>query len=355
MSSIVDTPQEAAELELAPLLVRRPLEAYLDAHGLGEGPIEAETIGEGHSNVTFEISRGEDSWVLRRPPRPPLPPSAHDVLREARLLSAVESAPVRTPRVLATCADESVIGAPFYVMERVAGHVITWQIPEVLDTPEERHRIGDELIDTLVEIHAVDWEACGLEGYGKPTGYLDRQLRRFGGLWEHNKTRDVPTLDRLTTWLAEHRPESGKASIVHGDYRLGNVMFAPEAPARLIAIFDWELATIGDPLADVGYMLATWAQEGDPENAISALGGVTRGPGFPSREELVARYEERSGRSMSDVRWYMALALWKSAVFLEGSYKRRLAGTTEDPFFDLLEEGVPMIAERAWSLAQAGE
>jgi aminoglycoside phosphotransferase (APT) family kinase protein len=153
-------------------------------------------------------------------------------------------------------------------------------------------------------------------------------------------------------WLGEHRPDSGEATIVHGDYRLGNTMFAPGAPARLVAIFDWELATIGDPLADVGYLLATWAQEGDPQSPISALGGITRGPGFPSRAELVARYEAGSRRSMSDVPWYMTLALWKSAVFLEGSYKRRLAGTTDDPFFDLLETGVPQIAERAWEIAQ---
>ena len=145
----------------------------------------------------------------------------------------------------------------------------------------------------------------------------------------------------MTAWLGEHRPESGPATIVHGDYRLGNTMFAPDAPARLVAIFDWELATIGDPLADVGYLLATWAQPGDEENAIGMLGGITRRPGFPTRDELIARYEAGSGRSMSDVRWYMTLALWKSAVFLEGSYKRRLAGTTDDPFFDLLEIGVP--------------
>ena len=178
-----------------------------------------------------------------------------------------------------------------------------------------------------MEIHAVDWRACGLEGYGKPTGYLERQLRRFGGLWEHNRTRELPVLDRVTAWLGEHLPESGEATIVHGDYRLGNTMFAPGAPPRLIAIFDWELATIGDPLADVGYLVATWTQPGDGEDALFGLGAVTRRPGFPTRDELIARYEERSGRSMSDVRWYMTLALWKSAVFLEGSYKRRLAGT----------------------------
>ena len=349
VTAIVDTPEQAAALDLPPLLVRRPLEAFLDAQGLGSGPLEAEPVGEGHSNVTYLVHRDGGSWVLRRPPRPPLPPSAHDVLREARLLSAVQDADVRTPRVLATCDDEAIIGAPFYVMERVEGHVMTIDVPAAL--AGETRRIGEDLVDALVEIHAVDWRACGLEGYGKPTGYLDRQLRRFGGLWEHNRTRDLPVLERVTAWLAEHKPESGEATIVHGDYRLGNTMFAPEAPARLVAIFDWELATIGDPLADLGYLVATWSQADDPEDALRGLSAATRAPGFPTRDELVARYEERSGRSMSDVRWYMTLALWKSAVFLEGSYKRRLAGTTEDAFFDRLEAGVPLIAERAWATA----
>jgi aminoglycoside phosphotransferase (APT) family kinase protein len=215
----------------------------------------------------------------------------------------------------------------------------------------EEGRIGEELVDALVEVHAVDWRACGLDGYGKPTGYLERQLRRFGGLWEHNRTRELPVLERVSAWLAEHLPESGEATIVHGDYRLGNTMFARESPPRLNAIFDWELATIGDPLADVGYLVATWSQADDPEDAMRGLTAVTRQPGFPTRDELIARYEERSGRSMSDVRWYMTLALWKSAVFLEGSYKRRLAGRTEDAFFDLLEQGVPALADRAWRTA----
>ncbi|MDX6513441.1 MAG: hypothetical protein QOE36_2945 [Gaiellaceae bacterium] len=351
MSSIVDTPEEAAALELPPLLVRRPLEAYLDEHGLGSGALEAVSIGEGHSNLTYLVVREGAEFVLRRPPRPPLPPSAHDVLREARLLTAVHGQEIRTPRVLATCDDPSVIGSPFYVMEKVEGDVITTELPTALDTPEERRRIGEELVDSLVEVHAVDWEGCGLEGYGKPTGYLERQLRRFGGLWEHNKTRELPVLDEVTRWLAEHRPESGPATIVHGDYRLGNTMFAPGAPARLNAIFDWELATIGDPLADVGYMAATYAQPGEELNTIFSLGAVTTLEGFPTREELIARYEEGSGRSMRDVRWYTTLALWKSAVFLEGSYKRLLAGTTDDPFFEMLDRGVPELAERARRIA----
>ena len=278
--------------------------------------------------------------MLRRPPRPPLPPSAHDVLREASLLRALEQTTVRVPKVLATCDDETVIGAPFYLMERVEGTVINDTLPDGL-TPE---RTGEELIDALVEVHATDWQACGLEGFGKPTGYLARQVRRFTGLWEHNATRAIPALDEVTAWLGAHIPESGPATIVHGDYRLGNVMFTGD---RLSAIFDWELATIGDPLADVGYLLATWAQEGDPESTIASLTTVTRQSGFPTRDALVARYEEQSGRSMRALGWYTTLALWKSAIFLEGSYRRRLAGTTDDAFFDRLKEGVPEIAERA--------
>jgi aminoglycoside phosphotransferase (APT) family kinase protein len=352
VSAIVDTPEEAAKLELAPLLVRRPLEAYLDAQGLGSGPFDATEVGEGHSNITYLIQRAGCEVVLRRPPRPPLPPSAHDVLREARLLSAVESADVRTPRVLCCTDDDSIIGAPFYVMERIEGDVMTTSIPHDLDTPEQRARIADELVDSLVEIHAVDWRACGLEGYGKPSGYLERQLRRFGGLWELNKTREVVEVNEATTWLTEHLPQQQEATIVHGDYRLGNTMFGRGAPARLLSIFDWELATIGDPLADLGYFTATWAEPGD-EGSLFALGVVTVRDGFPDRRELIARYEARSGRSMADVNWYAALACWKSAVFLEGSYKRLLAGTTDDPFFELLDEGVPELARRALEIAHS--
>src|SRR5919109_186379 len=327
------------------------LARFLDAHGFGDGPLDVAPVGEGHSNLTSLVRRGARAWVLRRPPRGPLPPSAHDVLREARLLSAIQEADVRTPRVLATCDDEAVIGAPFYLMEPVEGDVIATAVPPALDDEAGRARIGDELVDALVEIHAVDWRACGLEGYGRPTGYLDRQLRRFGGLWEHNRTRELLVLNRVTAWLAANRPESPPATIVHGDYRLGNTMFAPGAPARLVAIFDWELATIGDPLADVGYLTATYPEPGDDTMTLFNLAAVTTRQGFPSRAELVERYEAESGRSMSELGWYQTLALWKSAVFLEGSYKRYVAGTTDDPFFGRLDEGVPEIAQRAWDVA----
>jgi aminoglycoside phosphotransferase (APT) family kinase protein len=291
--------------------------------------------------------------VLRRPPRGPLPPSAHDVLREARLLGALEATPVRVPKVLAVCADVQVIGAPFYVMERVAGEVITDSIPGPLDNPEQRGAIADELIDALVELHDTDWTAIGLAGFGKPTGYLERQLRRFAGLWEHNRTRELPQFEEVGRWLGTNLPESPPATIVHGDYRLGNTMFAAAAPARLIAIFDWEMATIGDPLADVGYMLMHWTQPGDPRGKFN-LNNVTLKPGFPTRDELVARYEERSGRSVQALDWYVTLALWKAVVFMEGNYKRALEGSTDDPYLKSFGDGVVEIADRALAVSRDG-
>jgi aminoglycoside phosphotransferase (APT) family kinase protein len=291
--------------------------------------------------------------VVRRPPRGPLPPSAHDVLREARLLAALEQTPVRVPRVLAVCPDPEVIGAPFYAMERVEGEVITDTLPAALDNVEQRGRIADQLIDALVELHSVDWMAVGLEGFGKPSGYLERQLRRFAGLWEHNKTREIPQVEQLHAWLAANLPQSPPATIVHGDYRLGNTMYAAQAPAQLVAIFDWEMATIGDPLADLGYLVMHWTQ---PEDASSKfnLHTVTALPGFPTREQMISRYEQRSGRSMGALSWYVTLALWKAVVFMEGNYKRALAGATDDPYLKSFGDGVLEIARRAVQVSQDG-
>jgi len=348
---IVRTHAEAAANDREPLLVLEPLTEFLSEEGL-EAPrdLTATPIGDGHSNVTFVLSTGV---VLRRPPRGPLPPSAHDVLREARLLRALEPTRVRVPGVLAVCDRPEVIGVPFYVMERVDGDVITDSVPAGLDTPEERGRIADELIDALVELHATDWRGAGLEGFGKPTGYLERQLRRFNGLWEHNRTRELPQVDEVGAWLSENIPESPPATIVHGDYRLGNTMFAPRSPAQLIAILDWEMATIGDPLADVGYMLMHWTEPGDARGKFN-LNNVTLQPGFPTRAELTASYEERSGRSVRALDWYMTLALWKAVVFMEGNYKRALSGSTDDPYLKTFGEGVVEIADRALTVSRHG-
>ena len=348
---LVRTHAEASSNAREPLLVLEPLAQFLNEQGL-DTPLDvtATPIGEGHSNVTFMLSTGV---VVRRPPRGPLPPSAHDVLREARLLQALEETPVRVPKVLAVCSDEQVIGAPFYVMEHVLGEVLTDRIPGPLDNLEQRGRIADQLVDALVELHSVDWMAVGLDGFGKPSGYLERQLRRFTGLWEHNKTREIPEVERLHEWLARNMPESPPATIVHGDYRLGNTMYADDAPARLVAIFDWEMATIGDPLADLGYLVMHWTQPDDPSSKFN-LHTVTRLPGFPTREQIISRYEERSGRSMQALNWYVTLALWKAIVFMEGNYKRALAGSTDDPYLKSFGDGVLEIAQRAVQVSQHG-
>jgi aminoglycoside phosphotransferase (APT) family kinase protein len=352
---VVATHAEAAANAREPLLVLEPLRAFLDAQALGSGDLRVAPIGEGHSNVTYLVARDGRELVLRRPPRGPLAPSAHDVLREARLLRALAGSSARVPRVLAACDDTSVIGAPFYVMERIAGEVLTSTLPPALDTPAERRRCGEELVDALVEVHAVDWRACGLEGFsGDPDGYLERQLRRFAGLWEHHRTRDVPAVEQVGAWLREHVPRSGSATIVHGDYRLGNAMMSALPPARLVAILDWELATIGDPLADVGYLCAVWIERDDPPLRMFELSGATRAEGFLTRDELVARYEAASGRAMTDIRWYRALALWKATIFMEGNYRRALAGTTDDPWLRGFGAGVVELAERARELTLAG-
>jgi aminoglycoside phosphotransferase (APT) family kinase protein len=350
---IVLTHADVAPDARPPLLVLEPLREFLDAQGLGSGELSAQPIGEGHSNVTYLIERADGSeLVLRRPPRPPLPPSAHDVVREARLLRALKDTPARVPDVLAVGEEEAIIGSPFYVMEKIAGEPIVFSVPGALEHPAERERIAQELIEALVEIHAVDWRAAGLEGFGKPTGYLERQLRRFGGLWEINKTREIPAVARVTEWLQAHLPESGPATIVHGDYRLGNTMYAPDAPAHLTAVLDWEMATIGDPLADLGYLCMMWSEPGDPPGGLrDALGRVTRAEGFPTRAELIARYEERSGRSMRELRWYVTLAVWKSVVFMEGNYKRAQAGMTDDPYLVHFGEGVLQLAAHAEEVA----
>jgi aminoglycoside phosphotransferase (APT) family kinase protein len=352
---IVRTDREAAANERPPLLVLDPLEVFLDEHGIGSGELLATPIGEGHSNVTYLIERGGTEAVLRRPPRPPIPPSAHDVLREARLLRALRDTPARVPEVLAVCSDEDTIGAPFYVMTKIEGEVITTEVPAALDEPAHRREIGEQLIDSLVEIHAVDWEAVGLEGFGKPTGYLERQLRRFTGLWELNKTREIPAVENVHRWLAENMPESGPATIVHGDYRLGNTIFAAAPPARLEAVLDWEMATIGDPLADLGYLCMMWTERDDPSEGLREhLGKVTRAEGFPTRAELIGRYEELSGRSMNSIRWYTTLAVWKSIVFMEGNYKRAIAGMTDDPYLAQFGDGVLELARQAEAVAHGG-
>ena len=352
-ADVVETTAEAEALERPPLIVTEPLQEFLDDRGLGEGEIDAEPIGEGHSNVTYLIVRGDERYVLRRPPRPPVPPSANDVLREARLLQGLANTDVPVADVLAMCEDEAVIGAPFYLMPFLEGHVVASEMPAELDNPEERRRTAFQLVDALVQVHAVDWHACGLDTFAKHTGYLERQVKRFIGLWEFSKTRELPVVQEVGDWLQANLPDTPQTTIVHGDFRLGNTMFELTAPARLKAVFDWEMATLGDPLADLGYMTATWSRPDSGFGTTFDLTTVTHGEGFPEREELVERYAEQSGRSVSDLKWYQALAIWKATVFMEGNYKRAMLGNSDDPYLKGFGEAVPQLGEAALRITQS--
>jgi aminoglycoside phosphotransferase (APT) family kinase protein len=314
---------------------------YCDALGLGAGPLTATRIGEGRSNVTYRVEREGLRAVLRRPPRPPLPPSAHDMVREARIIDALHAAGGRVPAVIAICEDESILGVPFYLMEEVEGVAVTDELPAAIDVSTQRARLAKDLIDVLVALHAIDIAAAGLDRFGKPDGYLERQVRRFAGLWEVNRTRELAGFDEMTAWLAERMPESGPATVVHGDYRLGNVLVARDTPARILAVLDWELATVGDPLADVGYLVSMYRDRDSPPDAYVALSPVTVREGFPLRGELAAMYAGRSGRSVERLAWYEALAHWKAVVFLEAMWQRFLRGDRDDDFARSMEHGVP--------------
>jgi aminoglycoside phosphotransferase (APT) family kinase protein len=344
---VVQTAADARGLELAPLVVLDRVEAFLDARGLGSGPVRARRIGvPGGSNFTFLLERDEGRFVLRRPPRPPLPPSAHDMVREARLQLALAKQGIRVPPIVAVCDDEDVIGVPFYVMEHVEGDVIGDTLPPRLAADAEARRsLGLDLVDTLVEIHQADVSEPDLAAFVRPGSYAERQVRRFMQLWPLNATRDLPVLE-VGERLGATIPEQAPLAVVHGDYRLGNVMVAPGG-SEIAAVLDWELGAIGDPRADLGYLVATYSE---PDGEVNPLGSspASATPGFPSRTELIERYAERSGRNVERLAWFEALALWKAAVFCEAIYGRYIRGELgEAPFAARFEEGIPRLVAAA--------
>ena len=337
---VVATWADAERAVLPPLIVLEGLSPYVP----GEGEISVARLGTGHSNETFLVSRDGQDYVLRRPPRPPIPPTAHDVVRESRILAALSSTGVRAPRPLVVHGEPDAIGAPFYLMEQVPGVVIRDRMPAALDDPQGRREAVSEFVEAVVEVHAVDWRGTELESIGRPSGYLERQLRRWTSQWEHNQTRPVPEVEAIGRWLADNRPEVEATSVVHGDAKLDNAIYGEERPVHLAALVDWEMATLGDPLADLGLLCGTYVEPGEVPDPVFGFSPATSAAGSPTRSEIAAWYEERSGRDVSHLGWYEVLALWKIVILLEGSYKRFVAGTTHDPFFTLLEDGIPRMA-----------
>jgi len=352
-TEVVSTAAEAAALVRPPLVVLEHLQHWLDQHGLGTGPVTASRLPGGHSNVTVLIRREGLEVVLRRPPRPPLPPGAHDIIREARVLCCLEATEVPTPRILASCESDAVLGAPFVLMEYVRGEVIGSELPPWLERPVDRRAAAEAFIDSLVMVHSVDIGGAGLSWLGRPGHYLERQLRRFSSSWEINRTRPLRTMTELERALRAGLHPSEETTLIHGDARLGNALFAPGPPVRLAALLDWEMATIGDPIADLGYLCAAWTDVGQTEVPMFHLSPATSAEGFPPLAQLIDRYERRSGRRVDRLEWYTAMACWKSAVFMEGNYRRAVNGGSDDPFALGFRTGVEELAERGLSLLRA--
>jgi aminoglycoside phosphotransferase (APT) family kinase protein len=309
--------------------------------GLVAGELRADLVEGGRSNLTYRVTDGVCTWVVRRPPLGHVLATAHDMTREHRVMSALAPTPVPVPRTLLLCEDPEVIGAPFYVMDFVPGtpYRSENQLREL--GPERTRAVTLTLIDTLVDLHAVDPAAVGLQEFGRPEGFLDRQLRRWGKQLDASRSRDLPGIDELHASLGRAMPVSPTPAIVHGDYRLDNVLF--DQDDRLTAVLDWEMSTLGDPLTDLGLLVMYGEQHGVPDFPAPTTGGA---PGHPSTAEVVERYARGSGRDVSAIGWYTAFAYFKLAVILEGIHYRWTLGQTLGRGFDRIGNVVPLFIDR---------
>lgn len=329
------------------------LAAWMDTQGLGEGPITgAALLAGGTQNILLKFSRSGRTFVLRRPP-PVLRANSNETMRrEARMLAALKGTNVPHPGLIAACPDETVLGAAFYLMEPVDGYAPTTGLPEpFLSSPDLRHKMGLSLVDGIAALGAQDYLALGLDGLGKVDNYLERQVGRwkaqlesYADTPEWDGRKDLPGVNRIGDWLESHRPRSFQPGIIHGDYHLGNVMYRFDAP-RLAAIVDWELTTIGDPLLDLGWLLATWPDTADKSSAGTVA--VQPWEGFPSADELVAHYAKQTTRDLSGIHWYGVLACYKLGIILEGTYARACAGKAPKATGDDLHRRTIWLLERA--------
>jgi aminoglycoside phosphotransferase (APT) family kinase protein len=313
-------------------------------------------IAGGRSNLTYLLRPGNEAapLVLRRPPLGHVLPTAHDMSREYRVLSALAGTAIPVPVPVAFCADTEITGAPFYLMSYVTGEVLRTREHGAHVPPEQARRLSELVVDTMAAIHAVDIEAVGLAGFGRPEGYMTRQLARWQRQWELSTSREVPGYDELVQRLAAGLPPSGEGTLVHGDLRLDNMLVTLEPSASVAAVVDWEMSTLGDPLADLGLTLMYWTDPGEDDwLRISEGGSVTTMPGFLSRAQAAARYAEVTGRDLSNIGYYTAFGCFKLAVVLEGIHARFLQKKTVGEGFEREGPIVPKLIERAHQMLDA--
>jgi len=305
----------------------------------------------GHSNLTYRLRFGDADLVLRRPPLGPVAPTAHDMVREYRWLAAIHPHFALAPRVYLLCEDLDVIGVPFYVMERRTGIVVRTEEPPALQNPAARRRLSESLIDTLASLHAIDVERAGLSGMGKPAGFVERQVKGWSERWVRSQTTTLPEMDALAAWLRGHLPPPpSPPAVVHGDFKLDNVMLDGRDVTKLIGVFDWEMCTLGDPLVDLGIVLAYWSPTAPPSQR-DALTTVIDRPGYFTRDEIIERYSSRSARDLSRIRFYEVFAVFKIAVVIQQIYYRFENGQTTDQRFASFDQRVAFLARHAARLA----
>ena len=328
------------------------LAAYLrDKLDGSDNPLTIRQFGGGAANLTYLLDYGAAQYVLRRPPLGPVAASAHDMGREYRVLSVLWRAFPYAPRAFLFCDDPAIIGAPFFVMERRQGVVVRRALPDAFaGQPDVPRRMSEALVDALAALHAVDYTALGLGDLGKPDGFIARQIEGWRRRWDAAKTDDLADMDRVYAWLRANVPPSAAVSLVHNDYKLDNVMLAADDPARVVAIFDWDMCTLGDPLSDVGALLTYWTEPTDPPY-LQATAMMPLGGGFLSRDELVTRYAEKSSRTVGDIAFYHALGLFRLTVIVAQIYIRYRRGQTQDARFAAMEHMIPLLARRAAEVA----
>ena len=311
------------------------LEVYLKQAVPGlDGPIQIEQFPKGYSNLTYLLRVGGRELVLRRPPFGAKIKTAHDMGREYRILSHLIAVYPKVPRPYAYCADEAVLGAPFYIMERITGIVLRTRPPEGLElTPSLMERISGGFIDNLATIHGIDYAAAGLGDLGRPEGYVTRQVEGWTKRYQNARTDDIPEMDHLASWLLAHKPAEAGGCLIHNDYKYDNLILDPDDPAQIKAVLDWEMATIGDPLMDLGSALSYWVDADDPEDWQKQSFGLTNRPGNLNREQLLARYVASTGHTVSNAVFYYAYGLFKIAVIVQQIYARYKQGVTQDARF----------------------